>query len=223
MTPLPSRPLVALHFAQSLDGRIALSGKKTPLSSAAGVELAHRARAAHDAVLVGSGTVRIDDPRLTVRAFVGRQPKRVVLASALDVPTSARVFLPGPGTLVVGVEGKASEAARARLTAAGVGVRLVPPGQDGLVSLSAALSALRAWGVERLLVEGGARILTAFLRERLANEATIEIAPRLLGAQALPALGLLDVDAVERSFALVERTVEEAGTSIVVRGQIAYA
>ncbi|MBV9946398.1 MAG: dihydrofolate reductase family protein, partial [Myxococcales bacterium] len=55
------RPRVTLHFAQSLDGRIALAGERTPLSSKAGFAMAHRARAEHDAVLVGRATVRVDD------------------------------------------------------------------------------------------------------------------------------------------------------------------
>ena len=174
MTVAP-RPRVTLHFAQSIDGRIGLSGVRTPLSSRAGFEMAHRARAEHDAVLVGRGTVLVDDPRLAVAEGAGRQPRRVVLASALDVPLRARVFSGGPGTLVIGVRGRATPAAEARLADVGAEVRLVGPGDDGLVSLGEALAALSSWGVARLLVEGGACVLSSFLRHRLADDATIEI------------------------------------------------
>src|ERR1700761_3633362 len=107
MTPV-DRPRVSLHFAQSLDGRIALIGTRTPLSSRAGFALAHRARTEHDAVLVGRATGRVDDPRLAVSDAGAHQPRRIVLASTLDVPAGARLLRGGPGTLVVGVEGKAS-------------------------------------------------------------------------------------------------------------------
>ncbi|KYG01381.1 5-amino-6-(5-phosphoribosylamino)uracil reductase, partial [Sorangium cellulosum] len=86
------RPLVTLHFAQTLDGRIAAPNERVELSTPAGIAHAHRARADHDAVLVGIRTVVIDDPLLTVRACEGSQPMRVVLASALGVPEGARLL-----------------------------------------------------------------------------------------------------------------------------------
>lgn len=79
-----ARPRISLHFAQTLDGRIALCGLRTPLSSRAGFALAHRARAENDAVLVGRATVQVDDPQLAVPTAGARQPRRVVLASALE-------------------------------------------------------------------------------------------------------------------------------------------
>ena len=215
------RPRVTLHFAQSLDGRIALPGARTPLSSEEGVRLAHRARAEHDAILVGRSTVIVDDPRLAAVGHDERQPKRIVLASALAVPAHARVLRDGPGTLVVGVEGRASAQSRASLEACGVHVRLVPAGDDGFVSLPHALAAIHAWGIRSLLVEGGARVLSSFLRHRLADEATIEIVPRLLGAPALAAVGELGVVALEHAVVLEDTTVERAGDSVVVRGRFA--
>jgi riboflavin-specific deaminase-like protein len=219
---IEARPRVSLHFAQTLDGRIALLGVRTPLSSRAGFELAHRARAEHDAVLVGRATVQVDDPRLTVPTPGARQPRRIVVASSLDISPDARVLRGGPGTLVIGVEGRASARARARLTGAGAEVRLVAAGDDGLVSLPDALAVILAWGVKRLLVEGGGRVLSSFLRHRLADEATIEIVPRWLGGGALAAIGEIGVTALEQAVALEDARVERAEASIVVRGRIAY-
>ncbi len=217
-----ARPRISLHFAQTLDGRIALVGRRTPLSSPAGFELARRARSEHDAVLVGRATVQVDDPRLTVPLPGARQPRRIVLASALEISPDARLLRGGPGTLVIGVEGRATSDACARLTGAGAEVRLVPAGDDGLVSLPEALGIILAWGVESLLVEGGGRILSSFLRHRLADEATIEIVPRWLGGGALPAIGEIGVTALEQAVALEDPRVERAEASIVVRGRIAY-
>lgn len=219
---LDARPRISLHFAQTLDGRIALRGVRTPLSSRAGFELAYRARAEHDAVLVGRATVQVDDPRLTVPTPGARQPRRIVLATSLEISPDARVLHGGPGTLVVGVEGRASAQARARLVAVGAEVKLVPAGDDGLVSLPDALATILAWGVKRLLVEGGGRILSSFLRHRLADEATIEIVPRWLGGGALAAIGEIGVTSLEQAVALEDARVERAEASVVVRGRIAY-
>jgi riboflavin-specific deaminase-like protein len=216
------RPKTTLHFAQSLDGRIALPGVRTPLSSHEGVLLAHRARAEHDAVLVGRATVAIDDPRLAAVGHETRQPRRIVLASTLDVRAGARVLQGGPGTLVVGVEGRASDAARSRLEGEGATVKLVAAGEGGLVSLPAALAAIRAWGVERLLVEGGSRVLSSFLRGRLADEATVEIVPRFLGAPAVPAVGEVGVVRLEHAITIEDPTIERAGESVIVRGRLVY-
>jgi riboflavin-specific deaminase-like protein len=216
------RPRVSLHFAQSLDGRIALTGTRTPLSSRAGFELAHRARTEHDAVLVGRATVHVDDPRLVAAFEGGPQPRRIVLASTLDVPSNARILRGGPGTLVIGVAGRAPPGARERLEAAGAEVRLVAPGEDGLVALPEALAEIHAWGVERLLVEGGACVLSSLLRQRLADEATIEIVPRLLGGRAVAAIGDIGVTSLDQAVALEDAQVERAEGSIVVRGRLAY-
>jgi riboflavin-specific deaminase-like protein len=226
MTSGFARPRTTLHFAQTLDGRIALIGRRTTLSSRAGFALAHRARSENDAVLVGRATVDIDDPSLTIAAIAAvgesaRQPRRIVLASTLAIAPDARVLRGGPGTLVIGVTGRASTAARERLVAAGAEVRLVNAGDDGLVSLPEALAVIRQWGVERLLVEGGARVLSSFLRHRLADEATIEIVPRMLGAGALIAIGEIGVTALDEAVALEETRVERADDSIVVRGRFA--
>src|SRR5687767_2923463 len=96
--------VVTVHVAQSLDGRLAIEGMATPLSSPEGRRAAHVARAEHDAVLVGIDTVRIDDPRLTVRDVEGSDPLRVVLASRLDVPLGAKVLDPKGRALVIGAK-----------------------------------------------------------------------------------------------------------------------
>jgi riboflavin-specific deaminase-like protein len=216
------RPRVTVHFAQSLDGRIGLPGARTVLSGPEGIELAHRTRAEHDAVLVGSNTVRVDDPQLTVRACPGPQPRRIVLASTLDISPRARMLERGPGVLAIGVVGRATTEAQERLESMGTQVRLVAASHEGLVSLEAALCEIRRWGVERLLVEGGARVLTAFVRARAVDVMALEIAPCLYGAPALSALGTLGLDAPERAFALTETRVERVGANFVVRGQVAY-
>ncbi|XXX73465.1 RibD family protein [Sorangium sp. So ce134] len=239
------RPLVTLHFAQTLDGRIAAPNERVALSTPAGIEHAHRARAEHDAVLVGIRTVVIDDPLLTVRACEGPQPMRVVLASALGVPEGARLLQSsGAGTssrtsassrngtcrgqpaggrvVVIGAVGRALDSTRARLEERGAEVIVVPANDDGRVSLPHALAELHARGVRRLLVEGGGAVLTSFLRGRLADRAEVEIAPRLLGDTAIPAVGTLGEAPLASAIDLREPAVELLGGNVLLRGEVAY-
>jgi len=195
--------LVTVHVAVSLDGRIALNGATTALSTPEGRRSAHSARAVADAVLVGSGTVRIDDPRLTVREVEGRNPLRVVLASSLDLPPTARVFDKCGSVLVIGVRGEASERAI-----------VVPSGADGMVGLAGALEVLRNRGVERLLVEGGSRVLTSFFRAGLVDRVEIEYAMTFLGG------GTPLVEALPLPVRLTDVTTERLGTSVLVRGAV---
>lgn len=207
---------VTVHVAASLDGRIAAGRVTTSLSTAEGRRSAHSARAAAGAILVGSDTVRIDDPRLTVReAPSAAPPLRVVLASRLDVPLDARLFREEGPILVLGVRGRASDGAAVALRERGAEVALVAGDTSGMVALPAALELLSARGVSRLLVEGGSRVLTSFFRAKLVDDVEVELAPTLLGAPGVPLVGLLEdppeLDGVE---------VTRLGTNILVRGRV---
>lgn len=218
------RPRTTLHFAQSLDGRIAL-GPGEPrilLSTPEGIVAAHRARAAHDAVLVGIGTVLCDDPRLTVRACTGTQPRRVVLDSGLRLPLDSRLVRSlanarAAGVVVVGAEGRASSEARAKLVERGVEVLIVAPSPEGRVALAPALAALKErCGIERLMVEGGAAVLTSFARGRHVDAVTVEIAARLLGAPGLVALA-----DIGRALPLREVRIDRAGANLLLHAEVA--
>ncbi len=216
------RPFITAQVAQTLDGKIALPQTRTLLSSPEGLAIAHATRAAHDAVLVGSSTVRIDDPELSVRYCSGPQPKRIVLASSLDIPNTARVLAAGPGVLVIGAESKASHKRMDLLRRAGAEVHLVRSTGDGLLSMTAALAAIHKWGVRRLLVEGGARVLTTLFRERLVDQLALEIVPMLLGAAGVSAVANVGVGALREAPRLVDVRVRHAGSSILVEGRVEY-
>lgn len=222
-----ARPLVTLHFAQSLDGRIGLGprAERALLSSEEGTVCAHRARSEADAVLVGIETLLHDDPLLTARGAGSAQPLRVVLDSALRVPLTARLLAPaaGAGTVVVLACAERASAERSRaLEQAGADVSLLAADEQGRVSLPAALQALHERGVRRLLVEGGARVLTSFLRERLADRAEVEIAPVWLGGDGTPSVGELGVRGMSQALRLERAVLEPLGASLLLRGDIAY-
>nr|WP_307248637.1 dihydrofolate reductase family protein [Catenuloplanes indicus] len=164
--PRADRPYVMVRVTQTLDGRI----QRDP-----GIPTAeeHALRAATDAVLVGAGTVSRTDPSLTVELVPGAHPLRVVLDGDLTLPLTARVFGGEAATTVFTT--KEADAARAdAIQAAGVGLREVSAGPDG-VDLPAVLAELRRSGVQSLLVEGGTRLITALLEAGLADRLIVAI------------------------------------------------
>ena len=182
-------PFVTLKAAVSLDGRIAAAGGDSRwVSSADARDYAHLLRGEHDAVLVGSGTVRADDPLLTVRhpSWKGKRVLRVVLDPGLRTPDSARL-LSEPGALFF-ADAKAPAARARALEAKGAEVVRVAGGPAAL-DLPSVLEELGRREVASVLVEGGSRIHTAFVEGRLADKLVLFLAPKLVGGRrAVPFL-----------------------------------
>jgi GTP cyclohydrolase II len=187
------RPFVTLTFAQSIDGSIARAqDAATALSNPRALTVTHLLRARHDAILVGIGTVIADDPRLTVRLVDGPSPQAVVLDTRLRFPLRARLLRDGCRPLIATTRGPCPPAAR--LEAAGASVVRVRADESGLVDLFPLLNRLRRAGVRSLMVEGGARVITSFLRANLADHLVLTIAPLFLGGlRAVNPLSRLDI------------------------------
>jgi 3,4-dihydroxy 2-butanone 4-phosphate synthase/GTP cyclohydrolase II len=184
------RPSVTLSYAQSLDGSIGTASRKPlPLSGPESLAATHHLRAAHDAVLVGIGTVVSDNPQLTVRYATGEHPQPVVLDSHLRIPREASLWK-HPKPLLIACLATASRERRQELEAAGGRVIALPPSPEGRVSLPALLDRLTQLGIETLMVEGGAQVITSFVREKLADALAITVTPALVGGlQAIEGLG----------------------------------
>jgi diaminohydroxyphosphoribosylaminopyrimidine deaminase/5-amino-6-(5-phosphoribosylamino)uracil reductase len=217
------RPWVTLKAAQSLDGRIAAAGgSSTWITGDASRRYAHRLRYRHDAVLVGAGTVRRDDPRLTVRlSGIDALRRRVVLASRLSLDPAARVFAresaAAPRTRIY-VGATCSEAERARFRDV-ADVVPVAHGADGL-DLSAVLADLLQAGVQAVLVEGGGKTSGAFLRAGLVDEIVLFIASRLLGAgDATPVVDLPAAPDPDHAWRLANTTCIPLGRDLVIVGR----
>jgi 3,4-dihydroxy 2-butanone 4-phosphate synthase/GTP cyclohydrolase II len=210
----PDRPYVTLKYAQSLDGRIATAtGDSKWISGEPERRVSHALRAACDAVLVGAGTAVRDDPELTVRLVSGASPTRVVLDSALRVPPSAKLFGPEAATLIVTTE-RSDEARRAELVERGVGVEVVAADRDR-VDLGAALKRLRELGMESVLVEGGARVITGLLARGLVDRIVVAVAPIVIGA-GTEAVEHLDVTRVSDGIHLANRTIVPVGDDVLL-------
>jgi 3,4-dihydroxy 2-butanone 4-phosphate synthase/GTP cyclohydrolase II len=214
-----ARPHVVLKYAQTLDGRIATrTGDSKWISGEAERRVSHALRAACDAVLVGVGTVIADDPQLTVRLVAGSSPIRIVLDSTLRLPSNAKVLDGGACTILATTE-RSSVERRRELRARGVGVRVVGPDPPWGVSLAGTLAVLREAGVRSLLVEGGAAVITSFLRARLVDRVVAGITPTILGA-GTEAVGDLSIARVSEGLRLTRRAVHALGDDLVVAGDV---
>jgi GTP cyclohydrolase II len=216
------RPLVTLSYAQSLDGCIAArSGEKLALSGPESLQLTHRFRAMHDAILVGIGTLLADDPRLTVRLAPGQDPQPIVLDSHLRIPLEAGLLQnprrPWLACLEDSDTGKA-----AVLEELGGKILHISADSGGRVSMPALLECLADLGINSLMVEGGARVISGFLQQNLVDRIVLTIAPLFLGG--LRAVGQ-DVFTTRPGAAspfprLQESGAERLGNDLVVWGSL---
>lgn len=214
-----TRPYVVLKYAQTLDGRIATrTGDSKWISGEAERRASHALRAACDAVLVGVGTVLADDPQLTVRLVAGSSPMRIVLDSTLRLPLDAKVLDEGACTILATTD-RSNVERRRELQARRVGIRVVEAEPPWGVHLAGTLALLRAGGVRSLLVEGGAAVITSFLRARLVDRVVVGIAPTIIGA-GTEAVGDLSVRRIADGLRLTRRSIHALDDDLVLAGDV---
>jgi diaminohydroxyphosphoribosylaminopyrimidine deaminase/5-amino-6-(5-phosphoribosylamino)uracil reductase len=215
------RPRLTLKLALTLDGRIATaSGESRWITGPEARRRVHAMRLSHDAVLVGGGTARADDPALTVRDMGAvRQPVRVVAARRLDLPqdgTLARTIAEAPLWLI---HDPAAVPAAIRAAWADRGARVLPcaTGSDGRLDPTALLAALGAEGLTRVFCEGGGAFAATLLAAGLVDDLAVFTAGLAIGAEGRPGLGPLGVArlAEARRFRLVSS--EQVGPDILHR------
>lgn len=194
------RPFVTLSYAQSLDGSIAAEDKQpVRISGEVTSVMTHGLRSLHSAILVGSGTVFRDNPRLNVREWRGTEvgddsqppcPRPIFLSSQLSLPLrlNARNAIiltdftrtePWRWVSSRGADGVATDCL----------IYHCATGTDGYCCLEDCLERLYAMGFDSVMVEGGGRIISAFLRSGLVDRVIITVAPLMLGGYGLPLCG----------------------------------
>jgi diaminohydroxyphosphoribosylaminopyrimidine deaminase / 5-amino-6-(5-phosphoribosylamino)uracil reductase len=179
-------PFVTLKAAISLDGRIAArsAGSKW-ISSAEARSYIHLLRGENDAVLIGSGTLLKDDPRLTVRhpLWKGKRITRVILDSRLRTPPDSRILSSMKGGRVLIFTANSKPGAKSAALEAR-GAEIVRIGRSGAgLDLGRVLEELGKREIAGLLVEGGSRVLTSFLEKGLADKVLLTLAPKLIGGK----------------------------------------
>ncbi len=181
---------VTLKWAQSIDGKVALTEPRPSgsgwISGEQSRKDVHKLRRRAQAILVGVNTVIVDDPLLTARPSKGKKLTRIILDSHLRLPPDCKLIKTAKKSpvLICTREDtiRANPELAEKITKKGAEV-LAYPDMEGRSNLQFLLDELSKRGIAHLLVEGGPRVLTSFLKEGLADEIVIYIAPRILGAQ----------------------------------------
>jgi diaminohydroxyphosphoribosylaminopyrimidine deaminase / 5-amino-6-(5-phosphoribosylamino)uracil reductase len=212
------RPYVTLKLGTTLDGRIAdrLYRSRWITGPEAREEVQAMRRRA-DAIMVGAGTVRADNPSLLPRPPKGRRPWRVIVSSDGRLPAESKVFGDGCARqTIVCVSARCPSEKRRRLAA--TGAEVVPlPGRKHRVSLASMLRFLWRKGVLHVLCEGGGELAAALVKGGLVDEIVFLIAPRILGSRGpVPAFGGVNW-LLGKEPRLTIRSVDRAGDDIVVR------
>lgn len=189
------RPFVTLKLANSFDGRIATaSGESQWITGPDARRLVHGMRASHDAVMVGGGTARADDPSLNVRGMGDvPQPVRVVLSRKLDMPLSGKLAATAKDIPVWMCHGPDAPA-ELKSVWADLGAKLIECRLNGQqIDPTSALEALAAEGLTRIFCEGGGALAASLLTHDLVDELVGFTAGLALGAEGQPAIGALGV------------------------------
>ncbi len=209
-------PLISISFAQSLDGRIATqSGDSQWISGESTLRLAHRLRRKNRGVLVGAGTVLKDNPKLTCRIPHKIDPVRIVLDSQLSIPVDCALVQSAHAyeTLIITTE-NAQKEKRELLKNADVELITAHRTLNGHVELKHAVRILYARGIDTLLVEGGSRVITSFLKERLVTKMYITVAPIIIG-QGVPAVGDLGIYSMKEVITPLKAKPKKMGKDLV--------
>lgn len=226
------RPYVILKWAATLDGRIAAKdGSSRWISSERSRRSVHRLRGHVDAVMVGSRTVLMDDPRLNCRARgVPLTPARVVLDPRLEVPPSARLFQNAgdhrkvsgyPAGRIILLAGRV--AAKERIDAlrrAGADVILLDASTEASGPfLGEALAQLKLKGIQRLLVEGGSQLITGLIEANLADQVRVFIAPKIVGGRSAPsAVEGIGRAPMSEAIQLMHTKIKRSGEDLLIQG-----
>ncbi len=213
------RPWLRLKVAASLDGKTALNnGVSQWITGAAARRDAHAWRARSCAVLTGIGTVKDDNPRLTVREVpTTRQPLRVVIDSRLETPPDAAV-LEGGNVLIAAAQDEVGRAAALRARGAEI---VILPNAQGKVDLAELLRELGRRGINEVLAEAGTRLNGSLLRENCVDELLIYQAPLLIGDAARGMFGLAELSELAGALRLDVIERRSVGADIRIRARLA--
>jgi diaminohydroxyphosphoribosylaminopyrimidine deaminase/5-amino-6-(5-phosphoribosylamino)uracil reductase len=215
-------PYVTLKIAQSLDGRIATStGNSQWITSHQARIEAHRIRSESDAIIVGIGTVLADNPQLTVRHVKGRNPVRVVLDNHLQIPLQCQLLTDNHVHKTIVATTSKDTAKISRIEKTGVHVWQTEKNENGRISIPQLLKKLANARMSAVMVEGGARVYTSFLKEKMVDRIVMALAPKIIGTgiEAIGDLGILDVD---NSIELINVKTKRLGPDLLVSADVSY-
>ena len=215
------RPWVIAKWAMTLDGKIATDeGESRWISCERSREIVHRLRGRVDAVVIGSGTARADDPLLTARPAGPRLATRIVLDSQARLSlTSQLVKTAGEVPILVVTGPSADREAMENLAAKGCDILQL--GENASAArLRTLLTELGTRGMTNLLVEGGSELLGSFLDAGLIDEVHIFLAPILFGGRGISAIGGDGIAKMADSWKLADLQMEKIGCDLYLHGPL---
>jgi riboflavin-specific deaminase-like protein len=173
-------------------------------------------RSLHDSILVGADTVLRDDPELTCRLVRGRNPLRIVVDSHLRLSPDARIFEEGRhARTIIAATRQAPEERRRLFKEKGIEVLEVGEDRTGRVDLRMLLRVLGKRKISSLLVEGGAAVITSFLKENLADRLIVILAPRIMGT-GVNAVGDLETRQMDEALSLSFHRITRRGDDLIL-------
>lgn len=219
------RSWVTVKMAVSLDGRVAAAdGSSRWISCEESRKRVHRKRANVGAVMTGAGTVRKDDPELTVRHASlppSGQPPRIIVTRSGDLGGSEKA-LRAPGRVIIAVPEGASSGLEELSSFRGLEIWELPGNGSGGLQLEALLKRTADEGFGEILCEAGPGLATSLLRNGLADSMMVFTAPILLGEGGTPAFGELAIGSMEEALELEGAAFRRSGTDYLTEGEIVH-
>lgn len=220
-----ARPLVTAKWAMTLDGKIATrTGDARWISSEQSRNESHYDRGCTGAIIVGIGTVLVDDPELTARGDVGRQPVRVVVDTELKLPLESKlVATASQGPVFVYAADDSSEERQRALEDAGVYLILLPRQGKSHLRWMEICTDLGERGVNSAMIEGGGSLIASAFQERAIDRVKIYVAPKVFGGEnAKSPVEGPGVPDVSRAVTFARLSTRALGPDVVIEGTVVY-
>lgn len=214
------RPFVHLKWAMTLDGKIASeTGDSRWISNEHSRAWVHKLRSELDAILIGINTVRQDDPLLTSRIPGGRNPIRIILDTHGNIPLDSRILnSTNQARTIIAVGQGVSQTKLKEINSLGGKTLQVATKNDNL-DLSDLLNQLGKLEITSVLVEGGTKTITSFLKEDLADKVSVFISPRIIGGSRSPVANL-ELQNMDQALNLINITTERFNDDILITGYL---
>jgi diaminohydroxyphosphoribosylaminopyrimidine deaminase/5-amino-6-(5-phosphoribosylamino)uracil reductase len=217
-------PFVIAKAAMTLDGKIASrTGHSQWITGEQARERVHLLRAGVDAVMVGSGTAEVDDPRLTTRTASGngRDAVRIIVDGDAKTSPDRQMFsLQSTAPTLVAVKTTAATERKSALAAAGAELLEIEP-KDGKVDLKALAKNLAERNIASVMIEGGGGLLAAAFEAGIVDKALFFVAPKIVGGEDAPTpVGGLGVETVDEAIRLRDLSVEKIGDDLLIEGYV---
>lgn len=217
------KPFVILKIAQSLDGKIATAqGESKWITGPEAREQVHRLRHEVDAVLVGIGTVKKDNPSLDCRIHNGENPYRVIVDSLLQIPPNSKVLKYHDGKTIIATTDKADKQKSVALAKKGAKVLIIKD-KAGKIDLNSLMKELGRLNIVSVMIEGGSSISASFLSSKLVDKVMFFVAPKIIGGiDAFPSVGGKSPVLLKNAIKLKDMQTYNFGGDILIEGYVEH-